>query len=161
VERLHVLEAQLEGDRLGQLAHVPALPCRPGTLSAVNVEPSGRLDGVAERFVIEHVSEQVALLEELARALSPSGMLAISSPNRDALPPGNPPISRSSPRSSCSALCGGGSPTCSPFASNLGLAAFLAGLALALLPWGAARLCHRRPARQRAALEHARGASDQ
>jgi SAM-dependent methyltransferase len=40
--------------------------------------------------VIEHVEEPEAVLDELARVLRPGGLLAISSPNRDAYPPGNP-----------------------------------------------------------------------
>ena len=40
--------------------------------------------------VIEHVAEQDAVIAELARVLSPDGVLAISSPNRDVYLPGNP-----------------------------------------------------------------------
>jgi ubiquinone/menaquinone biosynthesis C-methylase UbiE len=40
--------------------------------------------------VIEHVEDPVAVLDELARVLADDGVLAISSPNRDAYMPGNP-----------------------------------------------------------------------
>jgi 2-polyprenyl-3-methyl-5-hydroxy-6-metoxy-1,4-benzoquinol methylase len=39
---------------------------------------------------IEHVSDQAAALDELARVLAPGGLLMISSPNREVYPPGNP-----------------------------------------------------------------------
>jgi SAM-dependent methyltransferase len=40
--------------------------------------------------VIEHVTEQDAVIAELARVLMPDGVLAISSPNRGVYPAGNP-----------------------------------------------------------------------
>jgi SAM-dependent methyltransferase len=40
--------------------------------------------------VIEHVTEQDAVIAELARVLAPEGVLAISSPNRGVYPEGNP-----------------------------------------------------------------------
>ncbi|HEY2590816.1 MAG TPA: class I SAM-dependent methyltransferase, partial [Steroidobacteraceae bacterium] len=40
--------------------------------------------------VIEHVEEQARAISELRRVLKPAGVLAISSPNRDVYPPGNP-----------------------------------------------------------------------
>jgi SAM-dependent methyltransferase len=40
--------------------------------------------------VIEHVERQRDALDELKRVLRPSGVLLISSPNRDVYPPGNP-----------------------------------------------------------------------
>jgi O-antigen biosynthesis protein len=40
--------------------------------------------------VIEHVEDQPLAIRELRRVLRPSGVLAISSPNRDVYPPGNP-----------------------------------------------------------------------
>jgi O-antigen biosynthesis protein len=40
--------------------------------------------------VIEHVDDQPLALAELRRVLKPNGVLAISSPNRDVYPPGNP-----------------------------------------------------------------------
>ena len=40
--------------------------------------------------VIEHVPDPGAVLGELARVLAPDGVLAISSPNADRYPPGNP-----------------------------------------------------------------------
>jgi len=40
--------------------------------------------------VIEHVEEQARVLDEFRRVLAPGGLLAISSPNREAYVPGNP-----------------------------------------------------------------------
>ena len=40
--------------------------------------------------VIEHVEDQPRAIAELRRVLGPGGVLAISSPNRDVYPPGNP-----------------------------------------------------------------------
>ena len=40
--------------------------------------------------VIEHLQERSRALEEFRRVLVPDGVLAISSPNRDVYPPGNP-----------------------------------------------------------------------
>jgi SAM-dependent methyltransferase len=40
--------------------------------------------------VIEHVEDQELAIAELRRVLRPNGVLAISSPNRDVYPPGNP-----------------------------------------------------------------------
>jgi O-antigen biosynthesis protein len=40
--------------------------------------------------VIEHVEDPEAILDELRRVLRPDGLVAVSSPNRDVYPPGNP-----------------------------------------------------------------------
>jgi SAM-dependent methyltransferase len=40
--------------------------------------------------VIEHVEDPEAILDELRRVLRPEGLAAVSSPNRDVYPPGNP-----------------------------------------------------------------------
>lgn len=57
----------------------------------------GRLDFPADSFdvvvcfeVIEHVQNSDAVLDELARVLRPGGVVALSSPNRDAYAQGNP-----------------------------------------------------------------------
>lgn len=49
-----------------------------------------RFDLVVCFEVIEHLLEQDAVIAELARVLAPAGVLAISSPNRDVYPEGNP-----------------------------------------------------------------------
>jgi 2-polyprenyl-3-methyl-5-hydroxy-6-metoxy-1,4-benzoquinol methylase len=49
-----------------------------------------RFDLVVCFEVIEHVEEQDAVIAELARVLAPGGILALSSPNRDVYPAGNP-----------------------------------------------------------------------
>ncbi len=40
--------------------------------------------------VIEHVEDPESILDELRRVLRPEGLAAVSSPNRDVYPPGNP-----------------------------------------------------------------------
>jgi 2-polyprenyl-3-methyl-5-hydroxy-6-metoxy-1,4-benzoquinol methylase len=50
----------------------------------------GQFDLVVCFEVIEHVTDQLAVLAELARVLAPDGVLAISSPNRGVYPAGNP-----------------------------------------------------------------------
>jgi 2-polyprenyl-3-methyl-5-hydroxy-6-metoxy-1,4-benzoquinol methylase len=52
--------------------------------------PDGRFDIVVCFEVIEHVESQDDVIAELARVLAPGGVLAISSPNRDVYPAGNP-----------------------------------------------------------------------
>jgi SAM-dependent methyltransferase len=49
-----------------------------------------RFDLVVCFEVIEHVEGQDEVIAELARVLAPDGILALSSPNRDVYPPGNP-----------------------------------------------------------------------
>jgi SAM-dependent methyltransferase len=49
-----------------------------------------RFDLVVCFEVIEHVERQDEVIAELARVLAPGGVLAISSPNRDVYPAGNP-----------------------------------------------------------------------
>ena len=51
---------------------------------------AGRFDLVVCFEVIEHVECQDDVIAELARVLAPGGVLAISSPNRDVYPAGNP-----------------------------------------------------------------------
>lgn len=50
----------------------------------------GSFDLITCFELIEHVEDAAAVLGELARVLAPGGVLAISSPNRDRYPPGNP-----------------------------------------------------------------------
>jgi SAM-dependent methyltransferase len=50
----------------------------------------GRFDLVVCFEVIEHVAAQDAVLAELARVLSPDGVLVVSSPHRGVYPDGNP-----------------------------------------------------------------------
>jgi SAM-dependent methyltransferase len=50
----------------------------------------GRFEVVVCFEVIEHVDAQNDVIAELARVLAPGGVLAISSPNRDVYPAGNP-----------------------------------------------------------------------
>jgi SAM-dependent methyltransferase len=49
-----------------------------------------RFDLVVCFEVIEHVERQDEVIAELARVLAPGGVLAVSSPNRDVYPSGNP-----------------------------------------------------------------------
>jgi 2-polyprenyl-3-methyl-5-hydroxy-6-metoxy-1,4-benzoquinol methylase len=51
---------------------------------------AGRFELVVCFEVIEHVDAQDDVIAELARVLAPGGVLAISSPNRDVYPAGNP-----------------------------------------------------------------------
>ncbi len=50
----------------------------------------GRFDLIVCFEVIEHLEDPGRALDEFRRVLSPAGVLAISSPNRDVYPPGNP-----------------------------------------------------------------------
>ncbi len=50
----------------------------------------GEFDVVVCFEVLEHIGEPEAALDRLAAALRPGGVLAVSSPNRDVYPPGNP-----------------------------------------------------------------------
>ena len=50
----------------------------------------GRFDLVVCFEVIEHLDDPSRALDEFRRVLSPEGILAVSSPNRDVYPPGNP-----------------------------------------------------------------------
>jgi SAM-dependent methyltransferase len=52
--------------------------------------PDDRFDVVVCFEVIEHVERQDEAIAELARVLTPDGVLAISSPNRGVYPTGNP-----------------------------------------------------------------------
>jgi O-antigen biosynthesis protein len=60
-----------------------------GDVHELSFEP-GRFDVVVCFEVIEHVDRQDAVIAELARVIARDGLLAISSPNRDVYPPGNP-----------------------------------------------------------------------
>ena len=50
----------------------------------------GEFDVVVCFEVLEHIREPEAALDRLAAVLRPGGILAVSSPNRDVYPPGNP-----------------------------------------------------------------------
>ena len=50
----------------------------------------GRFDFVVCFEVIEHLDDPGRALDEFRRVLSPDGVLAVSSPNREVYPPGNP-----------------------------------------------------------------------
>jgi SAM-dependent methyltransferase len=52
--------------------------------------PDGRFDVVVCFEVIEHLNDRGRALDEFRRVLTSAGVLAISSPNRDVYPPGNP-----------------------------------------------------------------------
>ena len=68
------------GGRLAfERADVARLPCDDGSFDLVTCFE-----------VIEHVPDPGAVLGELRRVLAPGGVLAISSPNADRYPPGNP-----------------------------------------------------------------------
>jgi SAM-dependent methyltransferase len=64
------------------------------TLQAADLEElpfeDGSFDLVVCFEVLEHLENPEAGLDELARVLAKDGLLAISSPNRDVFPPGNP-----------------------------------------------------------------------
>jgi SAM-dependent methyltransferase len=51
---------------------------------------NGAFDVVVCFEVIEHVEDPESILDELRRVLRPEGLAAVSSPNRDVYPPGNP-----------------------------------------------------------------------
>ena len=52
--------------------------------------PSDSFDIVVCFEVVEHVQDTDAVLDELTRVLRPGGLFAVSSPNRDTYPQGNP-----------------------------------------------------------------------
>jgi SAM-dependent methyltransferase len=76
IEAAHGLERPGLRFETGDLAHLTA--------------PPRSFDLITCFEVIEHVPDPVAVLAELARVLAPGGVLAISSPNADRYPPGNP-----------------------------------------------------------------------
>jgi len=72
---------------------------RPGMPDGVRLEPGdlndlpfpdGCFDLVVCFEVIEHFADPFSVLDELTRVLAPEGVLLVSSPNREAYPPGNP-----------------------------------------------------------------------
>jgi 2-polyprenyl-3-methyl-5-hydroxy-6-metoxy-1,4-benzoquinol methylase len=71
----------------------PAMPgvvvLEEGDVTALSYE-SDRFDLVVCFEVIEHLDDPGRALDEFRRVLSPKGVLAVSSPNRDVYPPGNP-----------------------------------------------------------------------
>jgi 2-polyprenyl-3-methyl-5-hydroxy-6-metoxy-1,4-benzoquinol methylase len=60
-----------------------------GNVSALHYE-GGQFDLVVCFEVIEHLDDPGRALDELRRVLAPDGLLAVSSPNREVYPPGNP-----------------------------------------------------------------------
>lgn len=60
-----------------------------GDVTALPYE-DGRFDLVVCFEVIEHLEDPGRALDEFRRVLAPAGLLAVSSPNRNVYPPGNP-----------------------------------------------------------------------
>ncbi|MGD1058492.1 MAG: methyltransferase domain-containing protein [Solirubrobacteraceae bacterium] len=60
-----------------------------GDVTALPYE-NGRFDLVVCFEVIEHLDDPGRALDEFRRVLTPEGVLAVSSPNREVYPPGNP-----------------------------------------------------------------------
>ena len=79
-------------DKAVQAAGAGAPPHASFVVGDVHALPfeTGRFDVVVCFEVIEHVEGQDQVIAELARVLAPGGVLAISSPNRDVYPAGNP-----------------------------------------------------------------------
>ena len=67
----------------------PRVEVRQGDVRALPFS-QGEFDLVVCFEVIEHVDEPDLVLDELARVLTPEGILCISTPNRRMYPPGNP-----------------------------------------------------------------------
>jgi SAM-dependent methyltransferase len=67
----------------------PNVRLERGDVAALPYE-DGRFDLVVCFEVIEHVDDPGRALDELRRVLAPDGLMALSSPNRDVYPPGNP-----------------------------------------------------------------------
>lgn len=67
----------------------PGVVLEQGDVTELGYE-DGRFDLVVCFEVIEHVADPSRALDEFRRVLSPDGVLALSSPNRDVYPPGNP-----------------------------------------------------------------------
>lgn len=67
----------------------PAVALQHGDVMALAFEDSS-FDLVICFEVIEHLEDPAAALDEFRRVLRPDGILAVSSPNREVYPPGNP-----------------------------------------------------------------------
>lgn len=65
-------------------ADIPGLTYVVMNASALDV-PSSSIDLIYAREIIEHLTEQEAMLAECARVLAPGGRMILSSPNRDSL----------------------------------------------------------------------------
>ena len=65
-------------------ADIPRLTYTVMNASALDV-PSASIDLIYAREIIEHLTEQEAMLAECARVLAPGGRMILSSPNRDSL----------------------------------------------------------------------------
>lgn len=70
-------------------AEAPGLTFEQGDIARLPY-PDSSFDLVTCFEVIEHAPDPSAALGELSRVLAPGGVLAISSPNADRYPPGNP-----------------------------------------------------------------------
>jgi 2-polyprenyl-3-methyl-5-hydroxy-6-metoxy-1,4-benzoquinol methylase len=71
-------------------AKIPvAVVLEEGDVTALPYE-DGRFDLIVCFEVIEHLDDPGRALDEFRRLLGPEGLLAVSSPNRDVYPPGNP-----------------------------------------------------------------------
>jgi SAM-dependent methyltransferase len=82
-----IAEAVVESAR----AEMPAgVELRVGDVQDLAFLEDDSFDVVVCFETIEHVRDRDAALDELRRVLAPGGVLAISSPNRDAYVPGNP-----------------------------------------------------------------------
>jgi 2-polyprenyl-3-methyl-5-hydroxy-6-metoxy-1,4-benzoquinol methylase len=72
-----------------QAAAAPGAEFEVGDITSLALD-DGSVDLIVCLETLEHVDEPERALDELARVLTPDGLLVVSSPNRDVYPPGNP-----------------------------------------------------------------------